>query len=80
MRIRLSRLAVAALLVLAVSIGAGQVLAQKSNPWIDTCPTPSDCDCITFIYAPVICLGDCVYSNLCLAKCAGAKGCRPLNG
>jgi hypothetical protein len=72
------QLAVVALLAIAVSVGAGQVYAKKPDPGTIPCPVPENCDCITFIYAPVICHGDCIYSNLCLAHCAGAKGCQPL--
>jgi hypothetical protein len=78
MRKSLARLAVVVLLVLAVTAGVGQIYAKKPNPWTGPCPKPApDCFCI-LIYAPVICNGDCVYSNSCFAACAGAKGCKPL--
>jgi hypothetical protein len=78
MNTRFSRLAIVALLVVAVSVGVGQLYAKKPGPWTGPCPEPApDCYC-TMIYAPVICVGDCIYGNPCFARCAGAKGCKPL--
>jgi hypothetical protein len=78
MRARFSRTSVVVLLALAIAVGVGQVYAKKPNHWTGPCPTPEDCDCKIFLYAPVICHGDCVYANICLARCVGATGCRPL--
>jgi hypothetical protein len=68
---------VVAVLMIAISIAAGQALAKKPDHWTGPCPEATDCDCIVYLYAPVICHGDCVYANKCLAKCAGATGCQP---
>lgn len=70
MRGRLVRVGVVALIVAAVSIGAGQLLAKKPAP--SPCPTPSCGWFCTMEWAPVVCgTDDCLYSNMCVARCAG---------
>lgn len=73
MRSRLLRAGVAVLFVAVMCIGAGQVLAKKP-PKPPLCPAPTCGYACTTEYAPVACLvGDmhCIYSNMCVAICAG---------
>jgi len=84
MQRRVIRLGMVALLICAVSIGVGQVLAKKPKPNDPpTCPTGAPgCFCPTY-YAPVLCEKDeleCVYSNQCFAGCAGwrTNQCTPI--
>jgi hypothetical protein len=70
------QLTVVALLVVAVSVGIGQLYAKNKPGEGCRQPRPS-CIC-TMIYAPVICDGDCIYTNPCFADCARATGCEPL--
>ena len=85
MRGRVIRLCVIVLLIGAVSIGLGQVLAKKPKPNDPpTCPTGTPgCFCPTY-YAPVACQTNsgmqCIYSNQCFAGCAGfqSSDCTPI--
>lgn len=44
------------------------------------CPTSSGCGCGT-AYAPVVCKGNCRYTNMCHARCAGftSSDCKSVN-
>jgi hypothetical protein len=86
MRGRSARLCLIILLICAVSIGLGQVLAKKKPKPNDPpiCPTGAPgCFCPTY-YAPVACQTDsglnCIYSNQCFAGCAGFSpgDCNPI--
>lgn len=69
------KVAVALLAVVAISFGAVQALAK---PAPSPCPTGRPgCFCPE-IYAPVLCDGNCQYSNSCFARCAGARNCVPI--
>lgn len=61
------------LVVAAIVGGATEILAGK--PPVNNCPKPKPgCFCPD-LYAPVVCDNGCRYSNICVAKCAGATNC-----
>ena len=59
---------IAAFFVLCM--GIQQIAARPSQAAPGGCPYGGDCGCST-AYAPVICKGNCRYTNMCHAKCAG---------
>lgn len=70
---RLSRLLIVGGLVAVAVLGATQVSSAGPN----RCRTPRPgCFCLDY-YDPVVCSGGCVYSNKCVAACAGARNCVP---
>jgi hypothetical protein len=78
MHSRIWRIVVLTLVLSVLVAGASMIFAAK--PPTGGCPQPKPgCFCPT-IYDPVICNGDCVYSNSCFARCAGARGCQSMGG
>jgi hypothetical protein len=72
LRVVLPVLALGAILMGVVQLGAGATYAAA------TCPGSTGCGCST-AYAPVVCgHGKCRYTNFCKAKCAGwtSKDCK----
>jgi hypothetical protein len=71
LRVVLPVLALGAILMAVVQLGAGTAYAKTS-----TCPGSTGCGCST-AYAPVVC-GHCRYTNFCHAQCAGwtSKNCK----
>ncbi len=70
------KVAVVAFVIAALGFGALQALAKPPAP--NPCPTPrAGCFCPE-IYAPVLCDGNCQYSNDCFAHCARATNCHPI--
>jgi len=65
---------VAAMFILALGI---QQIAARPSHASGNCPSGGGCGCGTG-YAPVICKGNCRYTNMCHAKCAGftSKDCK----
>jgi len=60
-------------LVFAAGLAADLAFAKKPAP---PPPPPKGCECPD-VYQPVLCSNGQVYSNLCVATCAGATGCVP---
>ena len=73
MRRRFLMVSILLLVVVAVAGGATQLLAGR--PGGPNCPRPGPHCVCPDIYAPVVCDNDCRYSNICVARCAGATGC-----
>jgi hypothetical protein len=65
MKLRVVLLA-AAMIVLA----AGALQINTEAAYGGNCPSGGSCGCST-AYAPVICKGNCRYTNMCHASCAG---------
>lgn len=60
--------------VVALGIGATELFAGKP-PGGGTCPKAKPGCICPDIYAPVVCDNNCRYSNICVARCAGATNC-----
>jgi len=69
-------LMVAMVLLVTLAVCAGTIeLAAGKPPGGTNCPKPKpNCICPD-IYAPVVCDNNCRYSNICVARCAGATNC-----
>lgn len=60
-------------------LGIQQIAAHPSHA-AGNCPSGGGCGCGT-AYAPVICKGNCRYTNMCHARCAGftSKDCKDVS-
>ena len=74
---RVLRIAIATLIV-AATFSISHVSALPRVEASRRCPPPRPgCLCAS-VYAPVTCAGGCVYTNACVADCAGAAMCVPI--
>jgi hypothetical protein len=67
--VRPTRVLFALAIIAAIVMGATAMISEAQAKGRCVCP---------MIYAPVICKGDRVFSNQCLADCRNAKDCVPL--
>lgn len=74
MRRRILMLSIVLLVAVALVGGATELFAGKPSGSTNCPRAKPNCVCPD-IYAPVVCDNNCRYSNICVARCAGATNC-----
>jgi hypothetical protein len=75
----MKRIAVASFAMLAVFAAALAAAGLAGLTATPASAAPPFCNCRQ-VYEPVICSNGQVYSNICFARCDGAKNCQPYGG
>jgi hypothetical protein len=76
----MSRIRLAIVLMALVVLALGVYQVSSDSAFASNCPGGGGCGCST-AYAPVVCKGNCRYTNMCHAACAGfsSNQCKSIN-
>ena len=66
----MSKLRLVIVLAAFVVLALGVYQVSTDSALASNCPGSTGCGC-SLAYAPVVCKGNCKYTNMCIARCAG---------